>query len=100
MKKIGPRTRWIAAVAAVLGIGAAISIAIDSWRAAMAFSVALQLVTLAVVVLAARKRPRSSEQTTKALRRLARAVDNVSLRVVNESQAIQRELDARRDDVE
>ena len=92
MKHLSPRVWAIALVAVLLTAGAFAGIALDSWRVAVAFGVALQVLTLAAIVATRRG---ASLPTRRALARIERSVDNVSLRVVNESQALQRELDAR-----
>ena len=94
MKHLSPRVWAIALIAVVLTAGAFAGIALDSWRVAVAFGVALQVLTLAAVVATRRG---ASVPTRKALARIERSIDNVSLRVVNESQALQRELEARLD---
>ena len=94
MKQLSPRVWAIAVVAVLLTAGAFAGIALDSWRVAGAFGVALQALTLAAVIATRRG---TSFPTRGALARIERSIDNVSLRVVNESQALQRELDARLD---
>lgn len=93
---IGPRTWWIIVVVSLLSAGALVEIIRGSWQTAGVFGVALQVVTIAIVVLAA-KRPSPYAKNAKALTRIERAIDNVSLRVINESTAIQRELKGRSD---
>ena len=78
-----------AATAAVLGIGLALALLLDSWRWSLAFLAALVLLVGAVVMFALR---RQDTMRTGDLDRIERKVDNLALRVVTESQATHREL--------
>lgn len=95
--KLDRKNELIALVVAVLGLLALIAIASDSWRWTLVCVVVLQIVTVALIVEA--NRGRSGNSDTDALRRIERAIENVSLRTVTEAEATQRELGGRIDEL-
>lgn len=95
--KFSPKEYLVFVVSAALASLALVSIAKDSWQGAAACVVALQSVVVTLGLYASRRRRALGDART--LRRIERALDNVSLRIVTESQATQRELGGRLDDL-
>ncbi|MGZ5368992.1 MAG: hypothetical protein ACXWXV_07275 [Aeromicrobium sp.] len=101
---ISPKESLVALVVAALGTAAIVGVVLNSWKGAILCVVALQMVHIAVVLLLARRRtPSGRDAKTLArierainegedLARMERAIENVSLRVVTESDATRREL--------
>ena len=83
--KIGLKELLVAVAVGIVSLLAVIAVIAESWGLALLCIGALQLLTLGIV-LDAQRRQRA------ALLRLERAVENVSLRVVTESVALQREI--------
>lgn len=101
---ISPKELQVTLVVAALGTAALVGVVLDSWKGAILCVVALQMVDIAVALLLARRRTRSGGDAKTLARierainedenlaRIERAIENVSLRVVTESDAIRREL--------
>jgi len=87
--KLTRKEMLVAAAAAVLSLALVVALALDSWRWSVAILAALVLLVGAVVMLVLR---RQEATRTSDLERIERKVDNLSLRVVTESQAVHREL--------
>ena len=83
--KIGLKELLVAVAVGIVSLLAVIAVIAESWGLVLLCIGALQLLTLGIV-LDAQRRQRA------ALLRLERAVENVSLRVVTESVALQREI--------
>ena len=81
----------VALITGALGVAALVGIVLDSWRVAALGVIALQMVNIALVLVLARRRAPSGKDA-KVLARIERAIDNVSLRVVTETDATRREL--------
>ena len=96
--KLDPKHALIALIVAVLGLIALIAIVSDSWRWTMLCVVALQIVTVALIVGTRRERG-VDDGAAAALRRIERAIENVSLRTVTEAEATQRDLGGRIDQI-
>lgn len=86
--KIGIKALLVAAAVGIASLLAVIAVVAQKWGLAVLCIGALQALTL-VIVLDAHRRQRAQ------LLRLERAVENVSLRVVTESVALQREIEKR-----
>ena len=83
--KIGLEALLVAAAVGTVSLLAVIAVVAEAWGLAVLCVGALQVLTI-VIVLDTQRRQRA------ALLRLERAVENVSLRVVTESVALQREI--------
>lgn len=83
--KIGLEALLVAAAVGIVSLLAVIAVVAEAWGLAVLCVGALQVLTI-VIVLDTQRRQRA------ALLRLERAVENVSLRVVTESVALQREI--------
>lgn len=87
--KLTRKEKVAAAAAAMLVIGLTLAVLLDSWRWAIAFVGALIVLLSAVVLMALRRQ----DATLGAdLERIENKLDNLSVRVVTESQATHREL--------
>ncbi|MBC7594434.1 MAG: hypothetical protein H7288_10920 [Kineosporiaceae bacterium] len=83
--KIGLKALLVAAAVGTVSLVAVIAVVAEAWGLAVLCIGALQLLTLGIVLDAQRRQ-------REALLRLERALENVSLRVVTESVALQREI--------
>ena len=83
--KIGLKELLVAVAVGIVSLLAVIAVVAEAWGLAVLCVGALQVLTI-VIVLDTQRRQRA------ALLRLERAVENVSLRVVTESVALQREI--------
>jgi uncharacterized membrane protein len=79
----------IIGVCTVMALGVGVAIAIRSWEPAVACLVVLQIVTVWLGLTILRRRPVSH---SSALDRIEQRLDELSLRIVTESQATSREL--------
>lgn len=95
--RVGLISAGLGATALLLVLG---GLVVESWRLAVGGVVVLQLLTIAAVAGAARRRPAAGvdPSVAKALVRLEESVAGVSMRVAVEAQALQRLIGGDRDD--
>jgi membrane protein implicated in regulation of membrane protease activity len=87
--KLTRKEQLAAAVVGALGVGLLVALLLDSWQWSLALVAALMVVLSGVIVIALR---RQDSTRTADLERIERKIDNLSVRVVTESQATHREL--------
>lgn len=95
MKLPGTKVLLLIGVAGVLTLLTVVAVIADENGAAILCAVALQLLSLAVVLDVRRGQIAAAEGAAKhaeAMARLERQIDNVGLRVVTEAQALERTL--------
>ncbi|MEO6471789.1 MAG: class I SAM-dependent methyltransferase [Aeromicrobium sp.] len=105
---LGSKERLVVGAIGGVGVLALIAVDLDSWRWAISSVVVLQMLTAALALVVPRRvkvrKPKlppnavlNVAQNNEALLRIERAIENVSLRIVTESQATQQEMTGRID---